>query len=77
MSTASPSHASVPEDEENMNRVAPNSENTDEENSRNSGEGLSWKERKPIWFCKLVVSRPLSVFGMLLCLLKLFKTTGL
>ena len=77
MSTASPSHVSVSEEEENMDRVAPNSENTDEENSRNSVEGLSWKNRKPIWFCRLVVSRPLSVFGMLLCLLKLFKTTGL
>jgi hypothetical protein len=27
---------------------------------------LALKENKPIWFCKLVVSRPLSVFGMLL-----------
>lgn len=74
MSAASPSPASVPREEEIMDRVAPDSENTDAENSENSTEGSSWKERKPIWFCKVVASRPLSVFGRSLCLLKSLKT---
>ena len=67
MSTASTLPASVPREEEIMDRVAPDSKDTDAENSENSTEGLSWKERKPIWFCKLVASRPLSVFGRSLC----------
>jgi hypothetical protein len=55
------------ENQETMDRVAPNEETVNPaENASISDEGLALKENKPSWFCKLVVSRPLSVFGMLL-----------
>jgi hypothetical protein len=51
-----------------MDRVEPHDENPGE-NARNWDEGsVKLKEKKPSWFCKLVASKPLSIFGMLLCL---------
>ena len=64
MSSATPS--SITANGNEMSCVEP-SEESPAENERNSDKELTLKERKPSWFCKLVVSRPLSVFGMLLC----------
>lgn len=49
-----------------MERVAPNNEIISNDNVGNSEQVLPLKGKTPNWFCKLVVSRPLSVFGMFL-----------
>ena len=64
MSSATPSNVTA--DENCMDRVEPNDEYPVENIRNEEEESVTLKEKKPSWFCMLVASRPLSVFGKLL-----------
>ena len=68
MSFATPAKPVAERDEGNMDRVSPHEEqNTNTEQPKHSDEILSQlTDESPSWFCKLIVSKPLSVFGMFL-----------
>lgn len=64
MSGAYQSSVTVDSNQETMEKISPDDETTNAENTTGSENDLILQRKEPSWFCKLVVFRPVFVFGM-------------